>query len=791
MRQSTGRLHLRRVGSPSESALSPHDRTLAYHSSTTKASVLSVRDKLERAAIHGERTWSLINKHRGAPIIDLLYHVAMTLESHTTNLLSLEYIQHQQRTIEKLTSDSIPATSPRNNIALLQNFYCQPVLHVHKKHFSTSLYSQVISEPRTAPSLSEHYSSCSYYSLLDQLYQDDMEEQTINSTTLPMEEDSTSHSAPNATTLIRQQKKPKLTKQWEIDPSISQLSATFLENLQVEQAKLLEAGEDLDDAPKYKAPTDETEIVRQNRIRLSLRKARNSDSQPTLKLFKSFAQALRASDPSVAILPVSASKQNLPSLTTSAKVLAMDNNKVFTYFKSYYPNQKTTLSGYMYILTHLSIEDLLIAPPIYEWLEINRYTIKECPSHEEEMALIGALCFGSEFIYREDLKVAIQAHPEWKFPTLQNTPVIQLTRGEFRSSKKSKKMIFVHAEKSKQNDVACVLTKIYDGTSKAYPNGNMMLFIPLHDNIQYDAPYRQKVIYNHEQFLGDEAAIAIHGLQDLDYGVTLKNQQKITIRLLLRSLPATQGMTRPQLFQLAETNASRNYIIVTYQKGDKELVHSRLFSLENDIRAQLAEGEAGNIFISETDGLWFTPIARTKGGQIIQVKPTSKSNLAHIQHTNSILSSPPKKRQYHSQSSISSFGTGPITYVAVAQQQMPQETITTTYPPPARQLQEQPSDSSNLVRLTTAIDQRFQMVQEELDRNKIWQTSQQKWNDTMSGKMRSLEGTTTATDNKVDMILNKLDSWDIPTKRRGVTTTQEERNAPNPHLSGSYGDMES
>ncbi|MFN9952428.1 MAG: hypothetical protein ACK55I_04950, partial [bacterium] len=65
-----------------------------------------------------------------------------------------------------------------------------------------------------------------------------MEEQTINSTTLPMEEDSTSHSAPNATTLIRQQKKPKLTKQWESDPSISQLSATFLENLQVEQAKL-------------------------------------------------------------------------------------------------------------------------------------------------------------------------------------------------------------------------------------------------------------------------------------------------------------------------------------------------------------------------------------------------------------------------------------------------------------------------------------------------------------------------------------------------------------------------
>jgi len=36
--------------------------------------------------------------------------------------------------------------------------------------------------------------------------------------------------------------------------------------------------------------------------------------------------------------------------------------------------------------------------------------------------------------------------------------------------------------------------------------------------------------------------------------------------------------------------------------------------------------------------------------------------------------------------------------------------------------------------------------------------------------MGILEITTTNTDSKVDAILNKLDSWDIPTKRRGVTT---------------------
>jgi len=66
-----------------------------------------------------------------------------------------------------------------------------------------------------------------------------------------------------------------------------------------------------DDLPK--APTDATEIQQQQKIHISLRKARNSDSQPTLKLFKSFAHSLRQSDPTLALLPINATKQNLPA----------------------------------------------------------------------------------------------------------------------------------------------------------------------------------------------------------------------------------------------------------------------------------------------------------------------------------------------------------------------------------------------------------------------------------------------------------------------------------------------
>jgi hypothetical protein len=36
----------------------------------------------------------------------------------------------------------------------------------------------------------------------------------------------------------------------------------------------------------------------------------------------------------------------------------MDNNKVLTYFKTYYPSQSTNLSGYINILTNLSFTEL-------------------------------------------------------------------------------------------------------------------------------------------------------------------------------------------------------------------------------------------------------------------------------------------------------------------------------------------------------------------------------------------------------------------------------------------------
>jgi hypothetical protein len=347
--------------------------------------------------------------------------------------------------------------------------------------------------------------------------------------------------------------------------------------------------------------------------------------------------------------------------------------------------------------------------------------------------------------------------------------------------------------------------KIYDGTSKPYPNGTMLLFIPMHDNIQYDAEYRHKVIYNHERYLGDEEAISIHGLQDIDMITTLKTQQNISIRMLLRSIPATQDMSHSQLFQLAETNAKREAIVVIHQKEDRELVQARLLTLQNDILAQLATGEANRIFISEIEGITFRPLTKTKGGQIIQLQPTSQSNIDHIQHTKSILSSPLKKRPYaprssnpHQSGQNSGNHTHPtgnrtnpptgLNYATAAQQHLNGNSQQQQNAVRNHHIQQNntfnPTNSSNIsIASQTKIDaypeeinQRFLQIEEEIQEQKLWNTEQREWNEDMIMRVNYIEDTTTSTDNKVDSILNKLDSW-------------EERSAPYPHLQDNSGDM--
>jgi len=153
------------------------------------------------------------------------------------------------------------------------------------------------------------------------------------------------------------------------------------------------------------------------------------------------------------------------------------------------------------------------------------------------------------------------------------------------------------------------------------------MFFPLHDNIQHDSTYRQKFIYNHERYLGEETALCIQGLCSLSTRIKLKNDQIVPLRMLLRSLPASKGMTRSQLFQLVENNPTGMVVLATYQHCDKDLVHARKESLEQEIRTQLAEGESVKVFQSDTREYGLMPLARLRMGNYGQINTLQSTML--------------------------------------------------------------------------------------------------------------------------------------------------------------------
>jgi len=259
---SAGRLlqpHANLKRSAAGSLLRKYLTTVQLKQSKPKSqSVFSTQEKFKRAEAHGTKAWDLINKHRGEKIINILYHVITSLESHTKNLMSLEEIKTTQQTLSKKTNHY-----SKNRLYIhLKRFYEQPSIQLSKKQKAKpSLYSQLTKQASTEKNTqancgrttSDQISKAQrknpgYYDSL-QYSEDNIEETMSHEHDLHMEEDPPKTQESNGEKSTKPARQT-ITKKWEIDPSISQLSAAFVTNLQVEQEKLLEAGEDLEDVTK-------------------------------------------------------------------------------------------------------------------------------------------------------------------------------------------------------------------------------------------------------------------------------------------------------------------------------------------------------------------------------------------------------------------------------------------------------------------------------------------------------------------------------------------------------------
>ncbi len=107
------------------------------------------------------------------------------------------------------------------------------------------------------------------------------------------------------------------------------------------------------------------------------------------------------------------------------------------------------------------------------------------------------------------------SHPLWEYDTSNDPPVFDIYVSDFLANQKKTKMLFVSAEWSMQEQIITFFKKLYDGKMKEYPQGSMMLFIPLTESTHYSPEYHAKILFNHDKFNGEEAAVCIGGLQNL------------------------------------------------------------------------------------------------------------------------------------------------------------------------------------------------------------------------------------------------------------------------------------
>jgi hypothetical protein len=190
------------------------------------------------------------------------------------------------------------------------------------------------------------------------------------------------------------------------------------------------------------------------RVNLIRHKHATPTDQTTLQLFQSFVIAAKKTDPSLTVLPIDSTKQNLSSLTSFKQVENLTSNQLRLYFSSWFKDQRHLISGFLHLSTTLTIKDLQMKLPLAEWLTTYQYSIKLCHSQEEEMPIIGALCYGSLFIYRDDLLQSILALPEWvQLNQGKKKPIIiDFVAKPFKSPGKSVDMIFVRSERSKKDE---------------------------------------------------------------------------------------------------------------------------------------------------------------------------------------------------------------------------------------------------------------------------------------------------------------------------------------------------
>ncbi len=230
----------------------------------------------------------------------------------------------------------------------------------------------------------------------------------------------------------------------------------------------------------------------------------------------------------------------------------------------------------------------------------------------------------------------------------------------------------------------------------------------------------------------------------------------MTIRTLLKSLPATNGMSRNRLFQIVDPNAGQTCTIVTFQKADRLFIEQCNLTLEKELRNVLAPGESSKLFIEDTEGIWFGGNVRKTNGKPIALSVPNKADLDYINQTNSTLNNPPTKRSndHTSKPHDNSYPPTQIAYRGLVQGHHTQTTQSISIQDTEGTTTTTTTQTSQTV--TAMIEARFQTIEAEMQHQKNTQLN-------MNSCLHTLEHRTESIDSN---IAEMMKFWKIaPTQK--------------------------
>lgn len=354
-------------------------------------------------------------------------------------------------------------------------------------------------------------------------------------------------------------------------------------------------------------------------------------SKNQLTLFKTFAQSIKTADHQAQILPIRNDKHML-SLTTTDQINNVDNTSIRNFFKPYKRTTKT-LSGDFHVGTKLSFEDFKAHISISNWFELNGYNVTFCECQTSDMVKIGFLGRVRGFTYRDDISTFIINHPLW----VQDPFHFRLYFDTFVTKEKGKMtyVLMVDVERPNVDKGISFFESLFDGLQKNSPNAIAYPFFTLYKNT-YSEVERAGIISDTDSHTDNISVVTLHGLQEIDAQITLRNNITVPLRHLLLSLPCP-GTSNGKMFLQVERQSGNDWLLCAFSSTDSSRVMARLPSLAETIQRY--------VLVEDLDKLFRMPDHAIKlNGQAVPVRkgrmhiPLMPVPDATVQHTKKVLS---------------------------------------------------------------------------------------------------------------------------------------------------------